>query len=113
MLEQAWTEITIERWRHLHCFEGVAYALTRAGVAWRPVMEDVIGSGALTGLTALVVPNAAWIGEAAAGAIDTAARGGVKVVCVGAHPRLDMAVEAPSAGLIWYRWVGEGYRQEE
>jgi len=113
VLEQAWVENTSERWRHLHAFEGLSYAMRRSNVPFDIIMEDELDPQRLRGLGALVLPAVRFLTDSAATMIEQAgAESALRVLAAGQCLPLRGMVNSGCDPLIWHNWARRGYRQE-
>lgn len=71
IVQQPWRTNTLERWRHLHAFEAMAYALTRHSIAFRVVLDAELDE-ALPGLHALLLTGVTHLTRPAAERIEKA-----------------------------------------
>lgn len=113
VMEQPWQQLTSERWRHLHAFEGVAYSLTRCNLPFEIVMESDLTTEKLRNYRALLLPEVCHLSEAAAKATEEAiAQTGLRALAIGRCVALRGMINIECDPLIWHRWAARGYRQE-
>lgn len=72
ILQQPWRRNTLERWRHLHSFEAMAYALTRASVQFRVILENELDDRQLSGLDVLVLTGVTHLAQPVAAKLEEA-----------------------------------------
>ncbi len=112
-MQQPWRQSTSERWRHLHAFEGIAYALNRSNIPFEIVLESDISQTRLRDFRAVVMPAVEFLCEPAASAIEAAiARTGLRALAAGACVPLTGMIETDYDPFVWHRWAARGYRQE-
>ena len=71
IVQQPWQENTSERWRHLHAFEAMAYALTRHSIQFHVVLDSELDD-ALPGLHALILAGVSHLTRPVAERIEKA-----------------------------------------
>ena len=113
VMQQPWDRSTSERWRHLHAFEGIAYALTRSNVPFEILMEDELTAERLGSFKALLLPATEFLSAPAAAAIEEAiAQTGLRSLAAGRCVPLQGMIKADCDPLLWHYWAARGYRQE-
>lgn len=112
-MEQPWEEDTSERWRHLHAYEGLSYALTRCNVPFETVMETDLTPARLRHLQALILPAVRWLSESAAAALEDAiSQRGLRVLAAGECVTVRGMIASGCDPMIWHNRARRGYRQQ-
>ena len=112
VLEQPWRVNMLERWRHLHAWEGVAYTLRRAHVAHRIVMDTDLDVRTLDTLRVLVLAGVRFLTQPCAQRIEQRiARGRLTVLADPQSLPLKGATVVQFDPYRWYRKLLDGYRQ--
>ena len=70
--QQPWRDNTIERWRHLHAFEAMAYALTRRSVEFHVVLDTELDDQALAALDVLILTGVTHLSRPVAERLEKA-----------------------------------------
>jgi hypothetical protein len=70
--QQPWRENTIERWRHLHAFEAMAYALTRRSIQFHVVLDSELDEKALAAIDVLVLTGVTHLSRPVAERVEKA-----------------------------------------
>jgi len=112
ILQQPWRNNTLERWKHLHSFEAMAYALTRAGIQFRIVFDADLSKEALAGLDVLIPTGVTQLTKPTAELLEQAvAAKKLKIVSDRATLPLKGAVVCDFDQDYWFKKQLKGYRQ--
>ena len=113
ILQQPWSHNTLERWRHLHAFEGCAFALTRASIQFRTLLDSDLGDEVLDDLSVLILPGVTHLTTDVAERIEQAAdAGGLTVLADPTSLQLRAANLVRFDAHFWFRSQLEGYRHQ-
>lgn len=112
IVQQPWRTNTLERWRHLHAFEAMAYALTRRSVQFRILFEEELTDKALAGLDAAILTGVTHLRRPVAERLERAAAAGkLAVLTDPTCLALRGAAVCRFDPLFWYAKQLGGYRQ--
>jgi len=112
IVQQPWRKNTLERWRHLHAFEAMAYALTRRNVQFRVVFDNELDEAALAGLDALILTGVTHMTRPVAEMLEKRmADGKLRVLADPASLAIKGAKGCNFDPDIWFKNQLKGYRQ--
>lgn len=112
IMQQAWTGNTMERWRHLHAFDAMAYALTRASVAFRVILEPTLRPDTLESLDVLLLTGVTQLTKPSAVLLESAvATGKLTLMTDAGCLKLKGARRLTFDQDAWYEKQLKGYRQ--
>ncbi|MBM4086495.1 MAG: hypothetical protein FJ272_17065, partial [Planctomycetes bacterium] len=112
VLEQPWRENTMERWRHLHAFEGAGYALLRSSVPHRILFDSELTDVALKDLDVLVLTGVRFLTRSVADRVEQAiAAGKLTVLTDRQSVTLKGATVLDYNPHLWYERQLKRYRQ--
>jgi len=111
ILQQPWRKNTLERWRHLHSFEAMAYALTRASVQFRVLLENELDDKQLSAIDVLIVTGATHLAQPVAEKLEAAAaKKEFALLTDSACLPLQGATVCATDPDYWYKSQLKGYR---
>jgi hypothetical protein len=112
ILQQPWRKNTLERWRHLHAFEAMAYALTRRSVQFRIIFDDELNAQTLAGLDVIILTGVTHLTKPVAEMLEKAvADGELKVLKDPASLPIQGAKPCEFDQDYWFNKQLRGYRQ--
>jgi len=112
IIQQPWRQSTMERWRQLHAFEAMAYALTRASVQFRILFDHEMTKETLSEVDAVILSGVTHLSEPVAKMLEEAvAEKGLRLLCDSTSPRIAGAVVCEFDQDYWFNRQREGYRQ--
>ena len=113
VLQQPWPHNTLERWRHLHAFEACAFALTRASVQFRTMLDSELTDDALADLSVLILAGVTHLTADLAKRLERAVEsGGLTVLTDPSSLHLRGGTVVRFDAHLWFRSQLEGYRHQ-
>lgn len=111
IVQQPWRKNTMERWRHLHAFEAMAYALTRRSLQFRVLLDNDLDEAALSSLNAIILTGVTHLTKPVAEMLERAAQGRLKVLTDRSCLPLQGAKVCEFDQDYWFNRQIKGYRQ--
>ncbi|MEW6358503.1 MAG: hypothetical protein AB1696_19370 [Planctomycetota bacterium] len=112
IIQQPWMKNTLERWRHLHCFEAMAYAMTRMSIQFRILFDSDLANGVPSDLDALILTGVTHLTKPVAEGVEKAiADRGLKVLTDPTCLPIKGAEVCEFDTSIWFESQLRGYRQ--
>ena len=112
IVQQPWRKNTLERWRHLHAFEAMAYALTRRSVQFRVVFDDELDETTLSGLNVVILTGVTHLTNPVAEMLEKGvANGKLRVLSDPASLPIRGAKVCDFDQGFWFNKQLKGYRQ--